>query len=34
VRFEWDGITPVAVTNLAGLRDELPVYAVATEGRD
>lgn len=34
VRFDWDETTPVAVTNLTGLSDELPVYAVATEGRD
>lgn len=34
VRFEWNGTTPVAVTNLTGLSDELPVYAVAGEGRD
>ena len=30
--FEWNGNDPVAVTNLNGLKDGAPVYAVMTEG--
>ncbi|MFW5695524.1 MAG: efflux RND transporter periplasmic adaptor subunit [Alkalispirochaeta sp.] len=34
VSFDWDGSSAVALTNLAGLQHEQPVYAVATEGKD
>ncbi|MDA3948849.1 MAG: efflux RND transporter periplasmic adaptor subunit [Spirochaeta sp.] len=32
VSFDWNGTDPVAVTNLNGLRDGAPVYAVSTAG--
>ena len=32
--FEWNGKDPVAVTNLSGLQNGAPVYAVSTEGSE